>query len=658
MRHAPFDASATGSLPAPGVQAHRGSMRDESASDFLAFREAVLGRYSVDREIGRGGMGVVYLAHEVALDRPVALKVMLPAYAARPVPRERFLREARTAAKLSHPNIVPIHAVAETDDFVYFAMAYVQGETLGMRIRERGPLRGREAVRVLQEVAWALAYAHAEGVVHRDVKPDNILLEDGSGRALVTDFGIARMRAEPGADDPDPLFGTAAFMSPEQASGGDVGPAGDLYSLGVVGYYALTGELPFEGRSVAEVLAKHLTQPAPPVSSVAPEVPQALAGVVDRCLAKEPEDRFQDGAAVAEALSTGTSVRPELPIPLRVFVRSLRDIGAAVPTIILLWFVIALTPVLAGEDVREWPIWVFLMMAGLTISPVGILAMYARRLLGAGYTLDDGLLALKEDRERRLEEIRFEYGKGLTWVDRTLRSLGVGGILLAAGSVTVGLLGGIDMSVPAIIGGNVGVGFSFLAALRGKWRRDLVGDVSVGLVRSTLGRVSFALGGLAMNRKALGDGAHRPTEMAISIAADRLFDELPREYRRELRGLPATIERLEADARKMRRQVEELDRTIAEVGSRGGVGEEERGALRADLCRTRDEAKGRLTDAVSALEKVRLGLLRLHAGDSTVESLTMELGSAADISRAIEGLLKGQRDVARLLRPPELRTNP
>ncbi len=130
--------------------------------DFLALQEALVGRYSLEREIGRGGMGVVYLAHEVALDRPVALKLLPPAYAAQPALRERFLREARTAARLSHPNIVPIHAVAEVDDFVFFAMAYVEGETLGERARSLGPLPSKDSVRVLRVVSWALAYAHEE----------------------------------------------------------------------------------------------------------------------------------------------------------------------------------------------------------------------------------------------------------------------------------------------------------------------------------------------------------------------------------------------------------------------------------------------------------------------------------------------------------------
>jgi len=182
--------------------------------DFLALQEAVAGRYSLENELGRGGMGIVYLAHEVSLDRPVALKLLPPELAAQAQLKERFLREARTAAKLSHPNIVPIFAVDEVDGFVFFAMAYVGGESLGQRIRSKGPVPASEAARIMREVAWALAYAHAQGIVHRDVKPDNILLEDGSGRALVTDFGIAHVREAPGMTAVGEVIGTAEYMSP------------------------------------------------------------------------------------------------------------------------------------------------------------------------------------------------------------------------------------------------------------------------------------------------------------------------------------------------------------------------------------------------------------------------------------------------------------
>jgi serine/threonine-protein kinase len=179
---------------------------------FLAFQLALAGRYSIDRELGRGGMGVVYLAHEVHLDRLVAIKLLPPDKAELPTLRERFLREARLAAKLSHPHIIPIHAVDDVGGFVFYVMSFVDGETLAQRVRGRGPLSASDGARILREVAWALAYAHAQGLVHRDVKPDNILLEASTGRALVADFGIA---AATGDATGTGVTGTPEFMSPE-----------------------------------------------------------------------------------------------------------------------------------------------------------------------------------------------------------------------------------------------------------------------------------------------------------------------------------------------------------------------------------------------------------------------------------------------------------
>ena len=175
-------------------------------------------------------MGIVYLAHEVRLDRPVAIKVLPPEFAARRPLRERFLREARTAAKLGHPNIVPIYAVDDVEDFVFYVMAYVEGETVAHRVTSRGPLPAHEAARILREVALALVYAHEKGVVHRDVKPENVLREADSGRALAADFGIARVVHESGGTGIGEVLGTPQFMSPEQASAETVDGRSDLYS--------------------------------------------------------------------------------------------------------------------------------------------------------------------------------------------------------------------------------------------------------------------------------------------------------------------------------------------------------------------------------------------------------------------------------------------
>src|SRR5438034_5119226 len=238
---------------------------------FLDFQAVVVGRYSLERELGRGGMGVVYLAREVRLDRPVAIKLLPPSKATDPKLRERFLREARTAAKLSHPNVIPIHAVEEIGGFVFFAMAYIEGETLTERVRRRGPLAPSEGSRVLRDVAWALAYAHGQGVIHRDVKPDNILIEN-NGRVLVADFGIASVVAGAGALATGEVVGTPEFMSPEQALGEAVDARSDLYSLGIVGYFTCSGALPFEADKATDVLAKQVTEPAAPLASVAPLV--------------------------------------------------------------------------------------------------------------------------------------------------------------------------------------------------------------------------------------------------------------------------------------------------------------------------------------------------------------------------------------------------
>src|SRR5690606_3219825 len=250
----------------------------------------------------RGGMGVVYLARETRLDRPVAIKVLPPHLTGDATIRERFLREARTAAQLSHPHIVPIYRAEEANRCAYFVMAFIEGENLAERVRDRGPLPPVEVVRLLRESAWALAYAHLRGVVHRDIKAANIMIERGSGRAVLTDFGIARDSHASSLTQAGEVVGTVHYMSPEQANGLPLDGRSDLYSLGVAGFQALSGRLPFEGDNPAAVLLAVSSRTAPSLGAVAPQVPAPLVEVIDRCLRKEPDERYPTGEALAEAL--------------------------------------------------------------------------------------------------------------------------------------------------------------------------------------------------------------------------------------------------------------------------------------------------------------------------------------------------------------------
>jgi len=298
-------------------------------SEFSELWSALASQYAVERELGRGGMGAVFLARDVRLDRQVAIKVLPPHLAAEGELRDLFLREARTAARLSHPHIVPVFRADEIAGHPFFAMPFIEGENLAERVSERGPLPPADAVRTLREVAWALAYAHAHGVVHRDVKPENIMIERGSGRSIVTDFGIARVEFGPVFAQDALIMGTASYMSPEQIDGEPLDGRSDLYSLGVVGYHVLSGALPFTGGSVTALLDAHKRQPAPPLTAVAPQVPAPIAAVIDRCLAKERDARYPSGESLADALEKALRLSEPTVVRTGEFAVAARELVAA-----------------------------------------------------------------------------------------------------------------------------------------------------------------------------------------------------------------------------------------------------------------------------------------------------------------------------------------
>ena len=270
---------------------------DETSRPFV---EAVASRYAIKRLIGRGGMGIVYLARDRRLERLVAIKTLPPHLAADESVKQRFLREIRTAGAMSHPNVVPIHGADEIDGHVFFVMGFVDGESLATMIRGLGRIDPVDTARILRDVAAALTHSHARGIIHRDIKAENILVEKTTGKAMVTDFGIARLAEAGPLTATGQLLGTVYYVSPEQVAGDKIDARSDIYSLGVAGFFALTGTFPFDAELASAVLIAHVNKPAPLVRTLAPSVPLSLAAIIDRCLAKDPARRFES----AEALTT------------------------------------------------------------------------------------------------------------------------------------------------------------------------------------------------------------------------------------------------------------------------------------------------------------------------------------------------------------------
>ncbi|HYV97051.1 MAG TPA: serine/threonine-protein kinase [Gemmatimonadaceae bacterium] len=347
-------------------------------------------RYVIERELGRGGMGTVYLARDRKLDRPVALKVLPPEFAGDSSLRERFLRETRTAASFSHPNIVPVHAVEDAGGTLAFAMGYVEGESLAEHVARRGPLDVRGIVRVLQDVGYALAYAHGRGVVHRDIKPDNIMIERATGRALLMDFGISRSMVAspamaPGLTRVGEVVGTPEYMSPEQATGDTVDGRTDIYSLGLVALYALTGSKPISGSSAQNILAKQLTELPPPACSLRADLPESVGAAIDRCVRKQPEDRFPSAEALVEAIDAAQAAGPEIPLPVRLFAQELATLS------LLIMFFVLMSPMLVNATSAggRWDALIPLsIMAAVMFTRVALTFVAARRLVESGFHPD------------------------------------------------------------------------------------------------------------------------------------------------------------------------------------------------------------------------------------------------------------------------------
>jgi serine/threonine protein kinase len=274
-------------------------VQDQEAS-LQDLADRALGKYIILEEIGRGGMGAVYKARDVELDRIVAIKILSPYLIGEPRLVQRFIREARLAASLDHPNIVTIYDIGGEGGYYYFAMKFLEGRPLKQYLTEEGPLPLDQAASIASQLASALDYAHEQNLIHRDVKPGNVIIND-SGHASLTDFGLAKVAESLKLTASGEAMGTLEYMAPEQARG-DVRRESDIYSLGVMVYEMLTGRLPFQGTNQATLLYQHMHDPPPPVRQWRPDVPPEIEQVILKAMAKLPEDRYQKAGEMAREL--------------------------------------------------------------------------------------------------------------------------------------------------------------------------------------------------------------------------------------------------------------------------------------------------------------------------------------------------------------------
>jgi serine/threonine protein kinase len=595
---------------------------------FAVVQRALAGQYSLERELGRGGMGIVYLAREVELDRYVALKVLPPQLSVDQETRERFLREARTAASLTHPHLVPIYRVGEVADIVFFTMAFVDGGTLGDRLRDRGPLTPTAATKLLREVAQALAYAHGRGIVHRDIKPDNILIERDSGRVLVSDFGIAAREQTSDGN----VMGSMHFMSPEQESGRAIDARSDLYSLGVVGYLALSGKLPVHGRSLA---------------TAAPGTPVQLLRAIETALAHDPAARPANAEAFADSLESHAMSRAALPEPIREWLDAKDPWRMMYVAWMLTIVFVATVQMLRNPSLADLQMPITLL--SLPLIPASIFQLrIARRVFEAGYATDDLRDALGEwQAEQDASEDSRLGSRPPVWhsIARTIAwspvfvalsqiynlALGRGG----EGHIALSVIAAVTL-LPTLTALSVPIFPRFLRAKEKTLSRLFWNSRAGEWVERVLMR------GV---QRGIPSHAFRPTERVLGSAVEDLFQSLPKAFREQLRDVPGIITRLQGHAKSARESLTHFE------GVRGVETD-------AGLAGARNEARRQLAESVSALETIRLDLLRLMGGDADLRPTTTVLQAAKRVDSEITRLRHARVETERTINPIGLDLRP
>ena len=390
--------------------------------------------YELGPEIGRGGMGVVYRATDLSLQRDVAVKVLPPELSYRTDLRERFTREAQLAGGLSHPHIVPIYDVGEGHGLVWYEMALIDGESVRARVEREGPLTEPQTRRIIREVAWALGYAHARGIIHRDIKPDNILLERGTGRALVTDFGIAKMVEADSATQPGMILGSLMYMAPEQATGeDDIDGRADIYSLGLCGHFMLGGRPPFDKATIITVAARIATGGTPDWDAIEQPIDPSFRNLLEKSVAAHPDDRWTDAEAILDALGPQALAPRPMPASIRRLVRDFM----LVPTV---GFIVLVIDIVADDPTRaEFIAW---MAIALSVN----FGVTLRKFTERGFRWPDLREGLEMEIARQAEEL--EATGALRDRFSALVYLGTAGAT-AAGLLQAAIMSGrIDVTVP------------------------------------------------------------------------------------------------------------------------------------------------------------------------------------------------------------------
>jgi hypothetical protein len=598
-------------------------------------QQALRGRYVIERELGRGWMGIVYLAYEPALDRRVALKLLPPKLATSVRTRALFLREARTAARLSHPNIVPIYAVEELDEFVFFTMAYVRGGTLTDRIRLHGPLAPEEATRILREVAGAVDDAHGHGVIHRDLKPDNILIDKESGRPMVTDFGIARVLNQYDIVREGYAIGTAPFMSPEQVQSEPVDERSDVYSLGIVGYLALTGRLPFRGTTPQEVYEQHLTKAPPPLAEPWQVLRGPLPSAVERCIAKRPDDRFQTAGELARALKDRTAPGVELDVLLD---RLRATVGYAIPAAILVFFAFGRPSRGVWFNVGVGAVCLALALAGAVLYVLPVL----RHALKAGYRRADILDALRGDVQIRTENIAFQFPKDADRLERIAWWLAGSGLVSLTGGIGLGSLGWID-PVAAIastaLGAIATLVFAPIAVARYGRRADRLGKRLRRFLKGLVGAWLIRLAGVGLPRPPAEEPLPPLDDAMLDMSTDEVLAGLPTTLREPLAEMLETVRAMQGRRAAVRQWLTSLESRVTAHPD----------VPAPELLDAEDAARDALAVSAAALTGMRRQLLGARSGLATHETITAQLTAAHRVQETVDRVLAARQEVEALL---------